>query len=100
MSNGAGKLDLITSQPVPFSVRVGDGEGLLTNCHFMRPRDEGEIRWQELAGLMKYLLTLTGHALQWLVNGDECLFTCSNFLKGNAFTGAGNRKRVGSNALK
>jgi len=25
--------------------------------------DEGEIRWQELAGILKDLLTLTGHAL-------------------------------------
>jgi len=61
--NSAGKRDLITSQPVPFMVRVGVGEGLLTNCHFMSPRDEGEIRWQELAGFPKTLLTLTGHAL-------------------------------------
>jgi len=100
VTNRAGKRDLTTSQAVPFSVRVGGGEGLLTNCHFMRPRDEGEIRWQELAGILKYLLTLTGHALQWLVNGNECSLPCSNFLKGNAFTGAGIRKMDGSNALK
>ena len=60
---GLAKRDLITSQLVPFSVRVGGGEGQLTNCHCMSTKNEGEIRWQELAGILKYFLTLTGHAL-------------------------------------
>jgi hypothetical protein len=29
----------------------------------MRPKDEGEIRWQELAGILTNLLTITGHAI-------------------------------------
>jgi len=91
---------VITSQLVPFPVRVGGGEGLFTICHFMNPRDEGEIRWQELTGILKNLLTITGHAFQWLVNGEGCLHSCSNCLKGNAFTGAGIRKRNSSNSLK
>ena len=100
MLNSAGKRDLITSQPVPFMVRVGGGEGQLTNCHFMRPKDEGEIRWQELAGILKNLLTITGHALQRLVIGAGCLCSCSNCLQGNAFTDAGIRKRNSGNSLK
>jgi len=66
----------------------------------MRPKDEGEIRWQELAGILKNLLTITGHALQWLVIGAGCLCSCSNCLKGNAFTDAGIRKRNSGNSLK
>jgi len=61
--NKAIRWNLIASQTIPFTVGVGGDEGQLTNCHFMSPKNEGEIMWQELAGILKNLLTITGHAL-------------------------------------
>jgi len=63
---------MLESQPV-LQARVGDGDGRPTICHFMSPRDEGEIRWQELLEILRNLLTITCHVLQWLVIGDKWL---------------------------